>query len=151
MLRLLADLALFSPDLPMNRKLILLVADELYVTSVIAQQLRPRGFEVAVASDGAEALALIKERRPDLIVSDYQMPQITGMEMAARLCDDPATMQIPIIMLTAREHCLNASELAQTNIRAFMAKPFSIKQLLGNIERLLTAGMTDSPPLRRTA
>jgi len=135
-LRLLADLALFSPDLPMNGKLILLVDDELYVTSVIAQQLRPRGFEVVVACDGAEALAIIKERRPDLIVSDYQMPEITGLEMAARLCEDPGTMQIPIIM---------------TNIRAFMAKPFSIKQLLGKIERLLTAGMTDSPPLRKTA
>ena len=150
-MRLLADLALFSPDLPMNGKLILLVDDELYVTSVIAQQLRPRGFEVVVACDGAEALAIIKERRPDLIVSDYQMPEITGLEMAARLCEDPGTMQIPIIMLTAREHCLNASELARTNIRAFMAKPFSIKQLLGKIERLLTAGMTDSPPLRKTA
>jgi len=137
----------------MNGKLVLLVDDELYVTAVVGQQLRHRGFEVMVACDGPEALGLIQERRPDLIVSDYQMMPMSGLEMAIQLHENPATKPIPIIMLTAREHRLNPSELSKTSIRCFVSKPFSIKELLTKIEQFLAVPSVDklSSPLRETA
>ena len=137
----------------MSAKLILLVDDELYVTNIVARQLRSRGYEVVVACDGAEALVLIRDRHPDLIVSDYQMPELSGMEMAHALHEDPATAAIPILMLTAREHCLEESELKKTSIRAFVAKPFSMKDLISKIDRLLTPQTANDPPsqLRKTA
>lgn len=137
----------------MSAKLILLVDDELYVTNIVARQLRSRGYEVVVACDGAEALVLIRERHPDLIVSDYQMPELSGLELAHALHQDPGTTAIPILMLTAREHCLEESELKRTNIRAFVAKPFSMKDLISKIERLLTPQTANDPPsqLRKTA
>jgi len=137
----------------MSAKLILLVDDELYVTNIVARQLRSRGFEVVVACDGAEALALVRERHPDLIVSDYQMPELSGLELAQALHEDRATTAIPIVMLTAREHCLDESELKRTNIRSFVAKPFSMKDLIRKIERLLAPEIANDPPshLRKTA
>ena len=137
----------------MSSKLILLVDDELYVTNIVARQLRSRGYELVVACDGAEALVLIRDRHPDLIVSDYQMPELSGMEMAHALHEDPATAAIPILMLTAREHCLEESELKKTSIRAFVAKPFSMKDLISKIDRLLTPQTANDPPsqLRKTA
>jgi CheY-like chemotaxis protein len=137
----------------MNGKLILLVDDELYVTAVVSQQLRRRGFEVIMASDGPEALALVQDRRPDLIVSDFQMVPMSGLEMAVQLRQNPATSTIPIILLTAREHLLNSSELTNTNIRCILSKPFSIKEVVGKIEHLLAIQSGDnlSPPLRESA
>jgi len=120
----------------MKPMLILVADDEAYVTTVVGAQLRRRGYEVIVAGDGQEALALAQEHHPDLIVSDYQMPLVSGLEMAMQLRKDARTCDIPIIMMTARGHRLRPSELAQTNIQCLQSKPFSIKELLSKVEEL---------------
>ena len=116
---------------------ILLADDEAYVTSVISHKLQQLGDDVIVASDGQEAFELATQHRPDIVVSDFQMPVLTGFEMALLLKRSEQTSSIPMLMLTARGHLLSEAELAQTNIRALLAKPFSSKALLAKIEELI--------------
>jgi CheY-like chemotaxis protein len=123
---------------------ILLADDEAYVTSVISHKLQQLGDDVIVASDGQEAFELASQHRPDIVVSDFQMPVLSGFEMALLLKRCEQTTMIPVLMLTARGHLLSEPELAQTNIRALLSKPFSAKALLGKIEELI------GPPKKNT-
>jgi two-component system phosphate regulon response regulator PhoB len=116
---------------------ILLADDEAYVTSILAGKLRKLGDEVIVASDGQEALDLALAHRPQLVVSDFQMPVLSGYELAVKLKENPATAQIPLLMLTGRGHLLSREQLAMTNIRQLLAKPFSAKALLAKIDELI--------------
>jgi len=112
---------------------ILLADDEAYVTSILALKLRQLGDEVIVASDGQEAFELACRHKPQLVVSDFQMPMLSGYEMAVKLRLNAETHAIPVLMLTGRGHLLSAEQLAITNIRQMLEKPFSAKSLLAKI------------------
>jgi two-component system alkaline phosphatase synthesis response regulator PhoP len=116
---------------------ILLADDEAYVTSVISHKLQQLGDEVLVASDGQEGFDLACAHRPELIVTDFQMPVLSGYEMAVKLKQTEATSCTPILMLTARGHLLSPEELASANIQSMLSKPFSSKALLAQIEELI--------------
>ena len=116
---------------------IIIADDEAHVTYILAAKIRAAGFEAITASDGAQALELIKEHNPILVLTDYQMPVLSGFEMCVKLKEDPATANIPVIMLTARGHHLSSTELARTNIRFLFPKPFSAKELLAKITEVL--------------
>jgi len=118
---------------------IIVADDESYVTTVVAGKLRQQGFEVLIACDGEEALALAVASPPDLVVTDYQMPVMSGYEMCVRLKQDPRTAGVPAIMLTARGHHLSPAQLAATNIRFLLSKPFSIKELLARVGDVLAS------------
>ncbi len=120
----------------MGRK-ILLADDEAYVTSVLSHKLQQLGDEVIVANDGQEGFDLACEHRPDLIVTDFQMPVLSGYEMSVKLKETADTNSTPILMLTARGHLLSPEELGQTNIKGLLAKPFSSKALVAKIEELI--------------
>ncbi len=115
---------------------LLVVDDEPYLTELVAQSLERAGYAVTVCSDGEEALEAARRERPDLIVSDYQMPLMDGFALAVRLKETAETSHIPVIMLTARGHRLSPTELARTNIRELMPKPFSARQLKARIVEL---------------
>jgi CheY-like chemotaxis protein len=122
----------------MGSRKILVVDDELHVVSVLTTKFRQQGDAVLRATDGEEALKLARQELPDVIVSDYQMPKLNGVELAGRLRADAATAHIPIVVLTGCGHRLGPSELAvQTNIRILMDKPFSSRELLARIEELM--------------
>ena len=116
---------------------ILIADDEAYMTEILAFKLRAAGFEVATAGDGSEALKVALAMRPDAIVTDYQMPNVSGFELAKNVKSDPRTSHIPMIMLTARGHLLTAAQLAQTNIRFLLPKPFSARDLLTKVQEML--------------
>src|SRR4051795_12930518 len=96
---------------------ILVVDDELYVTQLLAFILRRAGDEVTTADEGDAACTQAAHLQPDLIIADYQMPLIDGIEMCRRLKANPATAGIPVLMLTARGHRLSPTELQSTNVR----------------------------------
>ncbi|MGE5607768.1 MAG: response regulator [Bacillota bacterium] len=121
----------------MPTKKILVADDESYMTYILSFKLRQVGIDVVTASDGEEAYALACAQRPDLVVADFQMPRMSGVEMAAKLRQTPETSQIPVIMVTARGHRLDEVELAKTNIRHVLSKPFSARELLSWIEKVL--------------
>jgi CheY-like chemotaxis protein len=129
----------------MDRRKILLADDEAYITSILSMKLQALGDEVFVASDGQEAFEIACEQKPMLIVTDFQMPVLSGYELAIKLNGDLRTNEIPVVMLTARGHLLAPGELAKTNIRALQAKPFSARELLSKIEELI------GPPIKAAA
>ena len=122
-----------------DKKTILLVDDEPHIVHVVRFKLEQAGYHVVVANNGAVAFDMARRSMPDLIVTDFQMPGGSGLELATRLASQKQTSAIPLIMLTARGHRAPLSELAQTNVRSLLAKPFSPRHLLEKVTELLQA------------
>jgi DNA-binding response OmpR family regulator len=120
----------------MQRK-ILVVDDEMYVTQLLAFILRRVGDEVHTADDGEQALLAAAEMAPDLIIADYQMPVLDGLEMCRRLRADSRTADIPVLILTARGHRLRPGDVEGTNVRYVLAKPFSPRELVIKVDDLI--------------
>jgi two-component system, OmpR family, alkaline phosphatase synthesis response regulator PhoP len=121
----------------MADKKILVVDDEVHIVQVVAIKLRNNGFEVITAENGAEGLELAVQERPDLIVSDYQMPVMSGLEMIENLRAKPETRDIPVVMLTARGFAIEDEKKQQLGVAACLSKPFSPRELLQAIESVL--------------
>lgn len=123
-----------------NRKRRILVADdEEYIVRVVSFKLESAGYEVVEAIDGADAWSKVRAGDIDLVLTDHQMPLMTGLELAGRIAADPSTRHIPVIMLTARGFRLDAEEIVASRIVDLIAKPFSPRGLLDRIRETLEA------------
>ncbi len=109
---------------------ILIVDDEAHILQVLSLKLRNAGYEVLSAGDGEEGLELALKEVPDLIITDYQMPFMTGLEMCRVLATNEATKNIPVFFLTARGHSLSDEDISTGNIRHVVHKPFSPRAVL---------------------
>ena len=116
---------------------ILVVDDEAHIVQVVAIKLRNAGLEVETASDGEEALAALRREWFDLVVTDLQMPVMSGIELARAMAADRALARIPVLMLTARGHLLREGEADSANIARVVHKPFSPRGLLADVVELL--------------
>ncbi|MHC5002507.1 MAG: response regulator [Planctomycetota bacterium] len=123
---------------------ILVVDDEPHILQVLALKLGEAGYEVQTAADGRRALELVREQRPDLVITDLKMPHVDGAELCHSLRDDPRTRDIPLFVLTARGYTLESYDLPE-DIRV-LSKPFSPKGLLKVIGECLQGRKTDTPP-----
>jgi two-component system, OmpR family, alkaline phosphatase synthesis response regulator PhoP len=121
----------------MAAKKILVADDESHILNVVSLKLRNAGFEVVTASDGQEALELAISERPDLLITDYHMPQLSGLELCRKLKQDPITAKIPAIMLTARGYQLEPKDTEQSGIWRMLSKPFSPRHLLSTVNEVL--------------
>ncbi len=121
----------------MTGKKVLVVDDEIHIVHVVAIKLRNNGYEVIAADNGAEAFELACEEKPDIIVTDYQMPVMSGLELVEKLRQRDETKDIPVIMLTARSFAISKEQQEDLRISSCLSKPFSPKELLGNIEDVL--------------
>lgn len=124
----------------MSDKTILVADDETHILHVVSLKLRNAGFNVLTARDGQEALELAQQEHPDLIITDYHMPELSGLELCQRLKQDPATTDIPAIMLTARGYHLEPSDTEQSGILRMLSKPFSPRELLSTVNEVLGLG-----------
>ena len=120
-----------------NTVRILVVDDEPHIVHVLSLKLRNAGYEVMTAGDGEEALELAQQHMPALIITDFQMPYMTGLELCKALAQQAFTRQIPVVILTARGYTLDDSDLTVGNIRDVISKPFSPRAILEQIERIL--------------
>ena len=116
---------------------VLIADDEPHIRHLVSMKLKLAGFNVLAASNGQDCLDLAKEHHPGLIVTDYQMPMLSGFEMCQALAADQATANIPVILLTARGHKLTTEELASTGIRLVMDKPFGPTDLITRVKGML--------------
>jgi len=116
---------------------ILVVDDEAHIVQVVALKFRNAGLEVETAGDGDEALALVRRTPFDLVVTDLQMPTMSGIELARAMAADPTLARIPVLMLTARGHLLREGEADSANIARVVHKPFSPRGLLADVMELL--------------
>ena len=121
----------------MPRKTILIADDEPHVTFMVSMKLKHADATVLVASDGEEAFQLALEHRPDLVITDFQMPRMSGYDLALRMRQTLETTNIPLLMLTARGHRLTPTDLAKTNIQCLIAKPFSVRELLSKVSEFV--------------
>lgn len=123
--------------MPERKPLILVVDDEVHILHVVSLKLRNAGFDVITAEDGEEALELALRERPDLVMTDYQMPFMTGLDLCRALRADPTTANTPALMLTARGFSMPAHFLEQTNISGVITKPFSPREILSRVTDLI--------------
>jgi two-component system, OmpR family, alkaline phosphatase synthesis response regulator PhoP len=115
----------------------LVVDDEFHIVQVVAIKLRNNGFEVVTADNGADAYNLAREHKPDIVVTDYQMPGLTGLELIEKLRSTPETAAIPVIMLTARDFAIDDQKKETLGISACLSKPFSPREVFQTVEDVL--------------
>ena len=117
--------------------IILLADDEANLRTLVRTTLEGSDFTILEASDGVAALEVSRTQRPDLLLLDWMMPGLTGVEVARALREDPATAELPIILLTARGQRQDL-ELGQAlGVHAYLVKPFSPLELLRAVETAL--------------
>ena len=119
-------------------KRILAVDDERHIVRLIQVNLERAGYEVMTAGDGLQALEVVAKDRPDLIVLDWMMPQLNGMETLKRLKANPATNNIPVIMLTAKSQDADVFKGWQSGCDCYLTKPFNPMELLAFVKRIFT-------------
>lgn len=116
---------------------ILVMEDEDALATLLEYNLEKAGYDVAVAGDGEEGLIRIDERMPDLLVLDWMLPKVSGIEVCRRLRGRPETRNLPIIMLTARGEESDRVRGLDTGADDYMTKPFSTVELLARIRAVL--------------
>lgn len=121
-----------------NRKTVLVVDDDPEIVAMLSTRLEARGYQILTASDGKEALAEAKRRRPALIVLDVMMPGKSGWEVARALKQDPVTDAIKVIMLTAIGEQVNEMTSPLYGADAHFDKPFDFVALESKIAELLS-------------
>jgi two-component system phosphate regulon response regulator PhoB len=116
---------------------ILIVEDEEPLTTLLRYNLEAEGYEVDAVARGDEADTRLKESAPDLIVLDWMLPGLSGIELCRRLRSRPQTQALPIIMLTARGEESERVRGLATGADDYIVKPFSVPELLARIRALL--------------
>ncbi len=116
---------------------VLIVEDEPAVRRLLAYNLEAAGFEVAAARDGEEALLQIEELPPDLLILDWMLPGLSGIELCRRLRRRPATAGLPVIMLTARVEESDRLRGLETGADDYVTKPFSPAELVARVRAVL--------------
>ena len=116
---------------------ILVVEDEDALATLLKYNLDKEGHRVVVASDGEEALMLIDERQPDLVVLDWMLPKVSGIEVCRRLRAKPETKNLPVIMLTARGEESDRVRGLDTGADDYIVKPFSMSELAARVRAVL--------------
>ena len=116
---------------------LLVVEDEDSLATLLQYNLQKEGYDVALAGDGEEALLLVDERLPDLIVLDWMLPKISGIEVCRRLRQRNETRNVPIIMLTARGEESDRVRGLDTGADDYLVKPFSMTELTARIRAVL--------------
>jgi two-component system phosphate regulon response regulator PhoB len=117
----------------MPAPLVLVVEDEPAQREVLAYNLAADGFRVAEAASGDEALVLVDEERPDLILLDWMLPGVSGIEICRRLKSRPETRAVPIMMLSARSEEVDRVRGLETGADDYVTKPYSVIELMARV------------------
>ena len=116
---------------------ILVMEDEDALATLLQYNLEKEGYDVVVAADGEEGLVQIDERQPDLVLLDWMLPKVSGIEVCRRLRGRPETRNLPIIMLTARGEESDRVRGLDTGADDYLTKPFSMVELIARIRAVL--------------
>ena len=116
---------------------IFVVEDEKPILTLLTYNLEKEGYKVSSSSNGEEALSVIKEKKPDLVLLDWMVPDLSGIKICQYLKQDEKVKNIPIIMLTAKGEEEDKVKGLNTGAEDYMTKPFSFPELLARIKSLL--------------
>ncbi len=120
-------------------KKILACDDEKHIVRLVQVNLERQGYEVVTANDGKEALQKVEEENPDLIVLDVMMPYMDGFEVLQNLRRNPATREIPVIMLTAKAQDADVFRGWQSGVDCYLTKPFNPMELISFVKRIFNS------------
>jgi DNA-binding response OmpR family regulator len=129
-----------GPPGPYNRAgmtTVLVVDDEKDILELVRYHVEKAGLQCLTVADGAGALRLVRERRPDLVVLDLMLPGLDGIEVCRQLRRDPATARLPVIMLTARAEEVDRVVGLEVGADDYVVKPFSPRELVARIHAIL--------------
>ena len=118
-------------------RLILVADDDEDILALVKAVLERSGHEVVAVADGAEALATVRARKPDLAVLDITMPQVDGLEVLRRLRADAETAALPVVLLSAQAQEADIERGFVTGASAYIKKPFSPRELVTRVAQLL--------------
>lgn len=117
---------------------VLLCDDDVHILRAAEFKLKRAGLDVCTAGDGQEGWELIQQQKPDLVVTDCQMPRLDGFGLVARIRQNDDTASLPVLMLTAKGFEIDQQEAADTwNVLEVIAKPFSPRELLQKVKAAL--------------
>ena len=116
---------------------VLIVEDEAPLVTLLRYNLEQEGFEVAEAVDGEEALVRIAEARPDAVLLDWMLPNVSGIEVCRQLRRSPSTRAVPIIMLTARGEETDRVRGLNSGADDYVVKPFSPSELIARLRAVI--------------
>ena len=119
------------------RKTILIADDEEDLRKLVAITLEDPAYRIVTAVDGEQALDQIRQIGPDLVILDWMMPGLNGLEVIKQLRQDPTTVKIPIVLLTANICQKDQAEVQTLGLVAFLLKPFSPLELLHLVQEVL--------------
>ena len=122
---------------------ILLADDEVHILRVLELKLSSAGFNCIKTSDGISAWKEILRSKPALVISDYQMPGMSGLDLAQKMFENIELRGIPVILLTARGFSLTPDDLTHTNILYRLSKPFSPREILTLVQEVLEIKIKD--------
>jgi two-component system phosphate regulon response regulator PhoB len=126
----------------LSKPLVLVVEDEAALVTMLRYNLEKQGYRVEEASDGEEAITRIAEVKPDLVLLDWMLPIVSGIEVCRQIRRRHATRDLPVIMLTARAEDQDAVRGLNTGADDYVTKPFSMNALLARIRALLRRANT---------
>lgn len=119
-------------------KRIILCDDEIHILRAAEFKLKKAGYEVELACDGEECWHMIQKQAPDLVITDCQMPRMTGLELIRRMRDNPQTADIPVFILTAKGYELSGETMyRELQVARVISKPFSPRELLQDVNTIL--------------
>lgn len=116
---------------------VLVVEDEDALATLLRYNLEKEGFDATFAGDGEEAMIAVDERMPDIVLLDWMLPKISGVEVCRRLRNQRETRNIPVIMLTARGEEADRLRGLETGADDYIVKPFSMAELMARIRAVL--------------
>jgi two-component system phosphate regulon response regulator PhoB len=125
-----------------NKPLVLIVEDEAALMTMLRYNLEKQGFRVEEAGDGEEALTRINELKPDMVLLDWMLPHLSGIEVCRQLRRRPATRELPVIMITARSEDQDAVRGLNTGADDYVTKPFSTEALVARMRALMRRSNT---------
>ena len=115
----------------------MIVDDSLTVRKITSRLLTREGFDVVTAKDGLDALQLLAERMPDVILLDIEMPRMDGFEFAKTIKADPKLAHIPIIMITSRTAEKHRNRARELGVDVYLGKPYQEEELLRHLREML--------------
>ncbi len=121
----------------MQKSLVLVVEDEPAQNELISYNLESEGFDIITAERGDDALLLVSEYMPDVIILDWMIPRLSGIEVCRQIKQKQATRSIPIIMLSARSEDIDRIRGLETGADDYITKPYSIKELVVRVKTQL--------------
>ncbi|MGM0517003.1 MAG: hybrid sensor histidine kinase/response regulator, partial [Pseudomonadota bacterium] len=119
-----------------ERPTVLVVDDSLTVRKVTARTLERNNYDVALARDGVEALGVLQDKLPDLVLTDIEMPRMDGFELLGAIRNDPAAADTPVVMISSRTGQKHRSRAEALGVSAYLGKPYTEMELIETIERL---------------